>query len=155
MADEKDVQRAIQQHAGDAFLVNTVHVPREKKGGRAGEKEVKSIAGGRLLSELKGDEKLSADEVDEFEKQSAIRPATPDDIRAATARTSARETAESERERRQAFQGLDAEQAAERQAIIDKHNAARDKELSALAEKHETARAKVAKKFEPAAAGSK
>lgn len=148
---DKDTAKAIQQHAGDDFLVTTAHVARDVKGSD-GKKAVKSIEGGRLVSELKGEEKLSGDEVDELTKAGAIRAATPDDIRAASARASAREAADSARERTRAMQGVDAEQAAERQAIIDKHNAARDKELAGLTEKHEAARAKVEKKYTPGTA---
>jgi hypothetical protein len=151
---DKETAKAIQQHAGDDFLVTTVHVARDVKGSD-GKKAVKSIEGGRLVSELKGEEKLSGDEVDELTKAGAIRAATPDDVRAAVARQAAREAAESARERARAMQGVDAEQAAERQAIIDKHNAARDKELAGLTEKHEAARAKVEKKFSPASSASK
>jgi hypothetical protein len=128
---DKETAKAIQQHAGDDFLVTTVHVARDVKGSD-GKKAVKSIEGGRLVSELKGEEKLSGDEVDELTKAGAIRAATADDVRAAVARAAAREAAESARERARAMQGVDAEQAAERQAIIDKHNAARDKELAGL-----------------------
>jgi hypothetical protein len=151
---DKETAKAIQQHAGDDFLVTTAHVAREVKGGQ-GRKQVVAIQGGRLVSELKGDEKLNSDEVEELTKAGAIRPATADDIRAATARENAREAAATERERRQAFAGLDAEQNAERFAIIEKHNSARDKELSALAEKQDKARAALEKKFAPAGSGSK
>src|SRR4051812_41649396 len=151
---DKETAKAIQQHAGDDFLVTTVHVARDVKGSD-GKKAVKSIEGGRLVSELKGEEKLSGDEVDELTKAGAIRAATPDDIRAATARATAREAADSARERARAMQGVDAEQAAERQAIIDKHNAAGDKELASLTEKHEAARARGKKNFAPASSASK
>jgi hypothetical protein len=148
---DKETAKAIQQHAGDDFLVTTVHVARELKG-QNGKKEVKAIQGGRLVSELKGDEKLNNDEVDELTKAGAIRPASADDIRAAKAREAASEAAAGERERARAFQGLDAEQSAERQAIIEKHNAARDKELGALSEKHGAAREKLEKKYAPTSA---
>lgn len=147
---DKETAKAIQQHAGDDFLATTAHVARDVKGGSG--KRVVAIQGGRLVSELKGDEKLNADEVDELTKAGAIRPATPDDIRAATARAAASEAAATEGERRRAFALLDAEQNAERQAVVDKHNAARDKELAALAEKHATARERVDKKFAPTSA---
>jgi hypothetical protein len=151
---DKETAKAIQQHAGDDFLVTTAHVAREIKGSQ-GKKQVVAVQGGRLVSELKGDEKLSADEVEELTKAGAIRPATPDDIRAAVAREDAREAAQKEGERRKAFATLDAEHNAERQAIIDKHNAARDKELAAVGEKQGDARAKLEKKFSPAAADKK
>lgn len=149
---DRETAKAIQQHIGDGFLVNTVHVARDKKGGKPGEKEVKSIPGGRLVSDLEKEEKLTADEIEEFEREGAIRPASVDDIRASQARAATREAAQTERERKQAFASLDAEQGAERQKVIDKHNAARDKELTTLAEGHAKDRAKLEKEYAPAPA---
>lgn len=149
---DKETAKAIQQHAGDDFLATTAHVARDVKGSSNGAKRVVAIQGGRLVSELKGDEKLSADEVDELTKAGAIRPASADDVRAAVARAAAGEAAKTESERRRAVQALDAEQNAERQAIVEKHNAARDKELAALGEKHGTAREKLEKKYAPESA---
>lgn len=144
---DKETARDIARYSGEAFIVSTLHVSRDKKGGRPGEKEVKAIGGGRLVSDLEGDEKLKPDEVEEFKRAGAIRAALPDDIVAGRKRASEKEAAESARERREAFEDLDAEQAGERQTTISKHNTARDKELATLEEKHEKERAALEKKL--------
>lgn len=138
--DAATVAKSIQKNVGSSFLVSTAHV-------RRGDKVI-AIEGGRMLSELEGDDKLKASEVEDLTKHGAIRPASAEDIRGMESRAAAKELAKTTSERDTELAKLDSEHFAERDAVINKHDSAKNAELQKLGTTQEKERADLLKKLD-------
>jgi hypothetical protein len=141
--DSPQVAKAIQKNVGSDFLASTVHVAR----GSGDNQKVVAIPGGRMLSELEGDQKLKGAEVEHFRRHGAIRPASVEDIRSAEGRNAASEAAAADAERANAFAELEAQHEGERQEVILEYTQKMNQELAKLATNHDKERAALTKKF--------
>jgi ACT domain-containing protein len=146
-ANPDDLTKESAKAIGEDFLVSTIHVARDKKGGKEGEKEIRTIAGGRLLSELKGDEKLTAEEKENLQEQGAIIPANVDQLRRAQATQSAARVSAAARDAQRDIDALNSKQQAEVEEVQTKYRRRAAEEIATLSARHEKERADLGTKL--------